>query len=246
MSDMQEEFNDRVAKRPLGCGPGTGAPSHLLPKGLTVGEELENLRATLAKSQSTIALIQRIAGCQVDRLAEVVEDLVRERTAALERGRELEGERDLWIKRYEWQGETLSKVGHDNYTSAAVIIKALLELSTNLEAERDELKADAIRFKIHLDQKDRALAANAEEYRKLEVERDELRCTELRDLKIEVCALRDLFRAASEQEKKLTPGNVGHRGFLSGYLYTGCDKSQRLYESIKKKVRALSTKESSK
>ena len=50
-----------------------------------------------------------------------------------------------------------------------------LEKSQALEAERDELKADAIRFKIHLEQKDRALAANAVEYRKLEVERDQIK-----------------------------------------------------------------------
>ncbi|OHD28234.1 MAG: hypothetical protein A2Y38_25255 [Spirochaetes bacterium GWB1_59_5] len=39
-----------------------------------------------------------------------------------------------------------------------------------MEAERDELKADAVRFKIHLEQKGRALAANAEEYKKLQAE----------------------------------------------------------------------------
>jgi len=111
--------------------------------------ELTTLRADLAAAQSTIALIQKIAGCQVDRLVEVVEGLVKERGELQERIKELE--RDEEATRKYWSNAYYA-----------------------MEAERDELKAEAVRFKIHLEQKDRALAANAEEYRKLEVERDRL------------------------------------------------------------------------
>ena len=56
------------------------------------------LRANLAAAQSTIALIQKIAGCQVDRLAEAVEGLVKERAAALERVGKLESEKDAALQ----------------------------------------------------------------------------------------------------------------------------------------------------
>jgi len=104
---------------------------------------LRRVKTDLAAAQSTIALIQRIAGGQVDQLVSTVEELVR---------------------------------------------------------EREELKAAAVRFKIHLEQKDRALAANAEEYRKLKAE--------FFDYTHETSKLRDQLNEASDETAKALNAGV--------------------------------------
>ena len=66
--------------------------------------------------------------------------------------------------------------------------------------EREELKAAAVRFKIHLEQKDRALAANAEEYRKLKAE--------FFDYTHETSKLRDQLNEASDETAKALNAGV--------------------------------------
>ena len=151
----------------------------------------------LTKAQSTIAMIQKIAGCQVDRLVSTVEELVRERGELKERVENLEEllehaeengglivrERDHWKANHDEMVRrnafllqrpdldvTRIRVYEELKRDEEATRKYWSNAYYTMEAERDELKADAVRFKMHLEQKDRALAANAEEYKKLQAE----------------------------------------------------------------------------
>lgn len=46
-------------------------------------------------------------------------------------------QRDLWEKRWKWQGETLAQIGYDSTKSTEEVIKVLMALATSLEQERD-------------------------------------------------------------------------------------------------------------